>query len=284
MDRKKGRDNLGNEKDLNNLIVVEQLPIIEAQLKVISDEVDKEIAYALSLECNEDSKNEVKKARARLNQINRDLEERRIAVKRAIEEPYKEFETMYDELIKNKLKFADGQLKGKIDDIENMQRNQKIEEVQEFFDNQVEARGLKGWFTDKKDFNVTLSASMKSIKDNIIAELDRLEETLKLIELEEYSDEILVEFKKNGDFAKSKMEVIERHKQLEQLKEQKEEQEEIKQQEEKIEEQVEEIVIEPPKEIIEDEDIIMVQFTIRDTKANILKVREFMKEQGINYE
>jgi DNA repair exonuclease SbcCD ATPase subunit len=270
-------------KDLNNLIVVEQLPIIKEQLQIISDEVDKEIDYALSLECTEDSKIEVKKARARLNKINQTLEDKRKAVKKAIEEPYRAFEEVYDKLIKDKLKLADGQLKAKIDDIENEQKNQKIEEVQEFFDNQVEARGLKGWFQGKQDFGVTLSASMKSIKDNIIAELDRLEEALKLIELEEYSDEILVEFKKNGDFAKSKMEVLERHKQLEALKEQKEEQQELEQQEEKIEQQVE-AVIEPPKEIIEDEDVITVQFTIKDTKANILKVREFMKEEGIKYE
>ena len=49
------------EEQLNSLVVVEQLPVIKQQLKIISDEVEKKIEYALSLECTEESKNEVKK-------------------------------------------------------------------------------------------------------------------------------------------------------------------------------------------------------------------------------
>ena len=45
------------EEQLNSLVVVEQLPVIKQQLKIISDEVEKKIEYALSLECTEESKN-----------------------------------------------------------------------------------------------------------------------------------------------------------------------------------------------------------------------------------
>ena len=47
--------------DLNSLVVVEQLPKIRETLGVISSEIDKEIEYALALDCTEESKTEVKK-------------------------------------------------------------------------------------------------------------------------------------------------------------------------------------------------------------------------------
>lgn len=280
---------MSNEINVNEIVKIEQMPKVFSQLELIGRYIDEQVKDIDKLECNEENKQEVKKRRTEINNTLKLLDDKRKEIKTTLLEPYEVFNQKYEEECKNKLIEASTILKAKIDDIENNQKQQKIEEVQEFFDRQVEARGLNKWFENNQDIkpvlgmNITLSASMKSIKDSIIERLDGLEETFKLIELEEHSDEILVEFKKNGDFAKSKMEVLERHKQLEALKEQKEERKEIEEQEQKIEEKVE-AVIEPPKEIIEDEDIITVQFTIKDTKANVLKVREFMKEEGIKYE
>ena len=87
------------EKELNELVIVEQLPIIKQQLQIISDEVDKEIKNALSLDVNEDSVKEVKNARARLNKIKTTMEDKRKQVKNAVLNPYNEFETIYNELV-----------------------------------------------------------------------------------------------------------------------------------------------------------------------------------------
>lgn len=270
------------DNKLNELVIVEQLPIIKQKLQIISDEVDKEIEYALSLEVNDESVKEVKNARARLNKIKTEMEERRKQVKNAVLNPYNEFETIYNELVKDKLSSADLQLKEKIDNVENQLKQEKENELREFANQYIIANNIENVLSfDDIPLNITLSASMKSLKEEIKRFVEEISNDIELINLEEYSDEILLEYKKSFDFTKSKLNVIERHKQLEEIqKQQKEVQLQIDE-ENKIVEKVEEITI--PKEVIEDDEILTVTFTITDTKENIIKVREFMKEEGINY-
>ena len=110
------------EKELNEIIQIEQLPKIKEQLQLISDEVDKEISYALSLDVNDDTVKEVKNVRARLNKINSTLEAKRKSVKEAILAPYTAFLEIYDNLVKNKLNEADSTLKMRIEAIEGEQK------------------------------------------------------------------------------------------------------------------------------------------------------------------
>lgn len=271
------------DSKLNELVIVEQLPIIKQKLQIISDEVDKEIEYALSLEVNDESVKEVKNARARLNKIKIEMEERRKQVKNAVLNPYNEFETIYNELVKDKLSSADSQLKEKIDNVENQLKLEKEEELKEFFKQHCIAKGIDGWFNfESFNYPITLSASMKSLKEKILEDLNNIEQALKLISMEEFGDEILLEFKKNRDFSKSKIDVITRHKQLEELQQKQKEVQLQIDEENKVIEKVEEITT--PKEIIEDDELLTVTFTITDTKEKIIKVREFMKEEGINYD
>ena len=58
-----------DEKKLNELIIIEQLPKIKQTLQVISDCIDEKIKYAMSLECTEESAKEVKNVGAELNKI-----------------------------------------------------------------------------------------------------------------------------------------------------------------------------------------------------------------------
>ena len=124
---------------------------------------------------------------------------------------------------------------------------------------------------------------MKSLKEQALAFIEKVANDLKLIELEEYKDEILLEYNKNGfDFTQSKLDVITRHKQLEEIQQK---QKEIQLQiddDAKIVEKVNEITT--PKEIIDDSEILTATFTITTTKENIIKVREFLKKEGINYD
>ena len=95
-------------------------------------------------------------------------------------------------------------------------------------------------------------------------------------------EEILIEYNRTLDFVDSKTKVVERHRQLEELKKQQEEIHEQVMQEQKVVEKVEQVIT--PKEIIEDNEVITVQFTITDTKEKILKLRDYLKENEINYE
>jgi len=273
------------EQELDKVIVVEQLPKITQQLQLISDEVDKEIEYALSLEVNDDTIKEVKNVRAKLNKINTTLEEKRKTIKNAILSPYEQFLEIYDKLVRNKLNEADNTLKMQINTIEEKQKKEKQEELELFAKEYFKSSCIDDIVNfDDIHLNITLSASMKNLKEQIVVFCNNIRKDLDLIELEndDIKNEILFEYKKCLDYGKSKLIVLERKKELEKIEKQQEKQNEIKQQEQEVIEKVEEIVA--PKEIIEDEDILTVTFTITDTKENIIKVRDFMKENMIKYE
>ena len=272
------------EKNIDSLVVVEQLPIIKQQLQIISEEVDKEIKYALSLECDEDSKKEVKDARARLNKIKTTLEEKRKQVKNAVMTPYNEFESIYNELVKNKLVVADNTLKERIDEIEILQKDEKELELKEFAEQWFISKGIEEFVNfDSIGLNITLSASMSSLKDKIIEFCEKVKQDLDLIDLEEFKDEILVEYKNNLDFAQSKITVTNRHKEIETLKQKLEEQDKAQKEVDEILERVEE-ALEMPKEVIEDDEIIEVQFKVKGTKNQIKQIKNLILELGVEYE
>lgn len=269
------------EKELNEIVIVEQLPIIKEKLQIISDEISKEVEYAISLPCNDETIKEVKSARAKLNKIKTSLEDKRKQVKNAVMNPYNEFETIYNDLVKNKLTNADNTLKERIDTIEKQEKLEKEFELREFVEEHCKANNIHIDF-EKIGLNITLSASMKSLKEQAKEFIEKVTSELKLIEQEEYSSEILYEYNQTLDYIQAKTKVLERHKQLEQIEKEQEEKQGIEQQEEKIVEKVEEAIeISAPVEI--DEEINTYQFEVKATKTQIKQLVEYMKELGVEY-
>ena len=267
----------------NDLIIVEQLPIIKAKLENLSIEIKEKVDRANSLIVNDDTVKEVKQVRADLNKEFNELESQRKAVKQAIMSKYDEFEEIYKENVSNLYKEADATLKEKIDNVENQLKQEKQEEIELFAKEHFEFNNIDDIVSfEDIGLNITLSTSIKSLKEQVLKFVDRIVNDLKLIELEEYKDEILVEYKNNLDFTKSKLDVITRHKMLEEVKHRQEEVQLQINEDTKIVEKVEEITT--PKEIIEDDELLTVTFTITDTKENLIKVREFLKKEGIKYE
>lgn len=271
------------DKELNELIVVKQLPEIKEQLQLISDEIDKEIEYALSLDCTEESKSEVKKARARLNNINKTLDKKRMEVKEAILKPYEAFLEVYDNLVKNKLNDADSTLKMRVEAIESEQLKSKREDLIGFSIEYFKKYNIPAYVTFSDiGLNITLSASEKSLKDQIVKFCEKIDTDLALIRVEELGSEIETEYSINGfDYARAKLTVVERHKRIEELEKQKQVVEEKQQEEQKIVEQVEEIIA--PVEIEEEEELECT-FTVKTTKENLIKIKNFMKELGVIFE
>ena len=85
----------------NDIITLEQLPIIKYQLEQISTQIKEKVDNATSLVCNEDTVKEIKKVRADLNKEFNELETRRKEVKQAIMQKYDEFEEIYKENVGN---------------------------------------------------------------------------------------------------------------------------------------------------------------------------------------
>ncbi len=264
----------------NELITLEQLPIIKYHLEQLSKEIKEKVDRANSLVVNEDTVKDVKQVRADLNKEFNELETQRKQVKQAIMAKYDEFEEIYEENVSNLYKNADAQLKEKIDSVEIQLKKAKEDELRSFVREHSIANGIEISF-ERIGLNITLSASMKSLKEQALAFIEKVANDLKLIELEEFRSEILLEYNECMDYVVAKTRVLERHKQLEEIQKQQETRQEIEKEEKKIVEQVDEIIA--PVEVVEEE-TMTVTFTITDTKENILKVREFMKKEGIKYE
>ena len=147
------------------VIVVRQLPEIEERLQEIKVDVSERVKDAMALVCTEETIQEIKKIRAELNREFKEWEEKRREVKKAIMTPYDNFEAAYKDCITDIYKRGDADLKAKIDSLENEMKEQKAAEVKEYFDEYLASKNIDFITYENADINVTLSASMKSLKE-----------------------------------------------------------------------------------------------------------------------
>lgn len=271
---------MNNELNVNEIVKIEQMPIVFSQLEKIGAFITEKTKDLDKLECTEENKVEVKNRRTEINNTLKILEDKRKEIKNKLLEPYEVFNEKYEQECKGQLENASNLLKDKIDVIENEQKQQKEEELREFVNQHCEANHIHIDFEDL-GLNITLSASMKSLKEQALTYINKVVGDLKLIDMEEYKDEILLEYQKTHDFVSAKTNVIERHKQLEEIAKQQEIKEQLDEQDKKVEEVIETITA--PKEIIEEDEILEVTFTIKTTKQKILKLKEWLNEQEIEY-
>lgn len=272
------------ETKKQELIIVKQLPIIEEKLKSLSLEIDEKVEYATSLVVCDDTVKEVKKVRAELNADFKDLEAQRKMVKEKVLAPYMAFEEIYKTYVSDKFKSADNDLKNKIDSVEMEQKKQKEQEVRDYYNEYAVSVNLD-WLNDYynlANINVTLSASMKSLKESAKGFIDKVVSDLNLIDTQEHKEEIIVEYKKDLNVSKAITEVSERYKQLEVLEKQKIQQEEIKRVEETKIEAVKEVI--KPAEEVKEEKIYELSFKVRGTKEQLIALKQFLVNGGYKYE
>lgn len=270
--------------DINEIIKIKQMPIVFEQLEKIGSLIQEATKDIDSLECTEENKQEVKRRRTEINNTLKVLEDKRKEIKTKLLEPYEIFEDKYEKECKVQLQSASEKLKEKIDTIESQQLKVKEDELREFAEQHIVANNIQDVVTfEDIDLNITLSASIKSLKEQILEFVNKVVGDMKLIEMEEYRDEIYVEYLRNrGNFTQSKMNVIERHKMMDRYKEAQQEIEESNKEFDEVVEKVQEVI--KPKEIIEDDEIIKVSFTLTGTKEKIKKVKDLIIELGIEYE
>lgn len=202
---------------ITDIIQLKQLPIIEEQLHQIKEQVTAATNEALSLVCTDETVKTVKQKRADLNKAFAAFEERRKEIKAEILAPYDAFEKVYRDCVTEPFKTADTELAEKIADVENGLKNEKYAALAEYFNEYRNSIGLSEEDATlyKARINVTLSASLKSLKDKATAYLDQTLEDLQMIDLQEYRDEILSEYRKTGNAAQSITIVNQRHKEIE---------------------------------------------------------------------
>lgn len=277
--------------EIEKVMRVTQLPKIYYQLEEIGKQIDTQLEGIEDLECTEENKTEVKQRRTQINNLNTAMETKRKEIKKEILKDYDLFNEKYEEEVKSKLVNASSILTNKIDEIENKQKEIGTNNIKRFFEELRESLHLEN-IVEFEDLNLNITLTNlgktlegKKYKEEIKQRLDSIANDINLINLEEYKEEILLEYKTCFDFAKSKLAVINRHQEINKLKEQQDRVQEQVEQEQKIEEKVEEIIA--PIEIKENEEteeIIESTFTVKATLSKLKLLKAFLEKEGIYYE
>lgn len=276
------------ELNINEIVKIETLPKIFYELEKVGEYLDVELEEVKKLDISEESKQSIKKLRANINDTLKQFEDKRKEIKNKCLEAYTLFEEKYNYEVKVKLTNASEDLKTAIDTIERNQIKQKEDEIFAFIDEHIHANHIEKIIMTPEviifaNLKINLSTSIKSLKEDAKAYIEKVAMEVKLIELEDkYNDEILWEYQKNGyNFNKAKLDVVTKHKELEELAKQREQVKEVVQQEEVVEKVVEEIVA--PKEVIQEDELLEVTFTVKGTKPQILKIKNLLIELGVEY-
>lgn len=202
-------------KNASDLIVVSQLPVIEEQLIRIKSRVDATVAEVLALDVTEDTVTTIKKRRAELNKIATEFENRRKEVKKAVLTPYEKFEATYKECVIDAFKNADAELKTRIAVVEDGVKIRKQDEVAAYFKEYASSLNLDFVNFDDLNVRVTLSDSVKKLKEQVKAALDKISADLTMIATLPDADEIMAEYKHHYDAALAVTAVSNRHKAIE---------------------------------------------------------------------
>lgn len=291
----------------NELIVVKQLPIIEEHLRALADKIDEQVEMAKSLVCTEGTYKDVKKTRADLSTQFKVLEEQRISVKKAVMDPYSQFEAVYKQCVTEKFREADAVLKVKIDEVESGLKKQKEDEVRAFFDEYRSSLGIDFVAFENSGIAVTMTASKKSLKEKARSYLDKVMDDLAMIGTQEFKDEILVEYKKTLNASQAVTSAVHRHAAIDAERQRREAAERERASREQAQMRVEKAIQEsvkpmvPPVATLAPETeipgqssvpaslnnpakIYAMTFTVRGTIDQLRQVKQFLTNGSFDYE
>ena len=266
------------------IIVVKQLPVIVEQLAQVREQVSERVKIATALVCTEENVRTVKKARAELNAEFKTWESKRKEVKTAVMTPYEQFEAVYKDCVSDAYKTADVELKRKIDSVENELKQNKTAEIRNYFYEYLEAAGIDFVDFESAGINVTLSASLKSLREQAKTFIDKIRGDLLFIDTQEHKAEILVEYKKSLDVASSIMGVNARFKAIEDEKRRIEEAEERKAAEEQHIAEIDHALPAPQPEPQQEEKLYTLRFAVTASKKALKELKNFLDNGGYKYE
>lgn len=278
----------------NEIIVVKQLPVIEQQLAQIKAKVTERVSAVTKLICTEETVKEIKKARTELNAEFKAWEDKRKEVKTAVMSPYEQFEAVYKDCISDSYKAADKDLKQKIDEVEQELKNKKAAEVKSYFEEYLASKEIAFVTYEQAGINVTLSASLKSLKEQAKAFIDRIVSDLQLIEtFTDLKAEILVEYKKSLNVSDAITGVKARAKAVQEEQARQEAEAEKRAAEAQRVEAIKAAIPEAPAAVEAPteqtaapapEQKFCIRFTVKGTREQLIALKKFLTEGEYEYE
>lgn len=288
---------MSEELARSDLIQVVQLPVIEERLRSMKEVVERQTGDALALVVNDDTLTQVRKVRADLNNTFKELEEQRRAVKKAVIGPYDAFENVYKECISEPFRRADAELKTKISAVEDGIKGECEAKMREYFAELCTAERIDWlkfeWVGLKIDLAAARQKSHAKLREQIAAFVVGVAQAVNTISKMDDAEEIMVEYRKCLDMSKAIGIVQDRNQRIEEERKAAEARKAAMEAQRAAVEKVEAAA--PPPPIMEapvqapvtqeaDEKVYKCSFTVRATKGQLKKLKEFMIQEGIRYE
>lgn len=279
-----------------DLIQVVQLPVIEERLRSMKETVEEQTAAAMALVCNDNTLAQVRAVRADLIRTFNDLEEQRKAVKKAVMGPYEAFEKVYKECITEPFKRADADLKGKVSAVEDGIKSECETKMREYFSELCVAERVDWlkfeWVGLKITLDVARQKSHSKLREQIAAFVVGVAQAVNTISKMEDAEEIMAEYRQCLDMGRAIGIVQDRHQRIEEERQAAEArraaQEALLIATQKVDSIAPPTALEPPVAAPapqqEDEKVYKCSFTVRATKAQLKRLKEFMNQEGIRYE
>ena len=275
-----------NNFDVNEIVKIEKLPKIFYQLEKVGQYIDENLKDIKEMECTEENKKVVKKRRTEINNLLKEFETKRKGIKTQILESYSLFEAKYSSEVKTRLESASNELSEKINVIEETQKKEKEQILRKFFKEYQQMYHLEDIVKfEDMNLNITLSASEKSLKDDVCLICQRIANEVNIINQEEYREEVMLEYINCGfDYIKAKTKILEQKKRMKEIQDALAKKGKIEADENGVIEQVNTLVSAPQKIEEKDMEILECNFKVKTTRENLHKLKQFLKENQIEYE
>lgn len=271
---------------LAQYVTIQSLPQITESLKELKGKIEERTAIASQVVVTEENLKEIKKLRAELNKEFAAAESDRKALLKQVSEPIDRFKAAYDECVAIPYKKAKEDLDGKVKTIEAALIEEKSEKLKVYFEEYVSEFKVDFVKFENLPIKVTQSATMTSLKNQVNEYVNKTVEDVEAIRQlpEDEQPEVMAEYKKKLNLSTVLAEYHERKRRAAEEKAHLEvRREQAKQEAVRIERVMETAPVIVPAEPKE-EKIYRTTFRVCGTKSQLLKLREFLKENDIKWE
>ena len=285
---------LSEEKpEFNDEIKAEitQIGQIEDNIKEVKEYAIKLNEYYSKLIYTPENISEAKEDKSKINKFKDKVKQFRIETVKKYKEPINAFEEMAKNTEKLLAETYD-LLNGQTIAYDNSIKEKTSNNLKKYFEEYAESLDIDTELFKFEDLNINVGLSdgneegkpKKSIKDKVKAGLDKLKNELDTIGTLNYSDEILLEYKKTKDLSTSISIVSNRHKELEQIQRSSVKVDNVKVQNEEMLNKVTSSLTAPKEEKISQDEILEMTFKVRGTKEKLKELVQFIKDGGYDYE
>lgn len=176
-------------------IIVSKGVVKFPEYEQLKNEAIKVAEYVSSIEVAEDTVKQAKKLLATVNKSVKNLEDRRIAIKKEILEPYNIFETQVKEIV-NIVKDADTLVRNQVKELEEIERDKKRQTIEDIWNLRLSVYEFDFIEFDRflKPTHLNKTVSVTRVEDEMIEFLEKVDKDVDLIKTLPNGKEILQEY------------------------------------------------------------------------------------------